>query len=146
MKATLFSLVYGCEAVLPLEIQIPFLRVTLTTEMINEEKHRLRLQELEALDGKRLQAQQQIELYQAQITKAFNKKVKERTFKKGDLVLAIRRPMVMTHKTKGKFQPKWEGPFVVESVYSNGAYHVITLDGDTLLMPINGRFLKKYYP
>ena len=42
-KATPFSLVYGCEAILPLEIQIPSLRVALTTEMINEEKHRLRL-------------------------------------------------------------------------------------------------------
>ena len=66
----------------------------------------MRLQELEALDDKRLQAQQQIELYQARTTRAFNKKVKERTFKKGDLVLAVRRPMVMTHKTNGKFQPK----------------------------------------
>jgi len=37
------------------------------------------------------------------ITKAFNKKVKERIFKKGDLVLAVRRLMVMTYKTKGKF-------------------------------------------
>ena len=71
--------------------------------MANEEKHRMRLQELEALDDKRLQVQQQIELYQAQITRAFNKKVKKRTFKKGDLVLVVRRPMVMTHKTKGKF-------------------------------------------
>ena len=76
--------------------------------MTNEEKHRLRLQELEALDDKRLKAQQQIELYQARITRAFNKKVKERTFKKGDLVLAVRRPMVMTYKTKEKFQPQWE--------------------------------------
>ena len=114
--------------------------------MTKEEKHRLRLPELEALDDKRLQAQQQIELYQARITKAFNKKVKMRTFKKDDLVLAVRRPMVMTHKTKGKFQPKWEGPFVVESVYSNGSYRLITSNGDTLMMPINGRFLKKYYP
>ena len=73
-------------------------------------------------------------------------KVKERTFNKGDLVLTIRRPMVMTYKTKGKFQPKWEGPFVVESVYSNGTYRLITSDGDTLMMPINGKFLKKYYP
>ena len=81
--------------------------------MTNEEKHRLRLKELEALSDKRLQAQQQIKLYQARITRVFNKKVKERTFKKGDLVLAVRRPMVMTHKAKGKFQPKWEGPFVV---------------------------------
>ena len=114
--------------------------------MTNEKKHRLRLQELEALDDKRLQAQQEIELYQAQISWAFNKKVKERTFKKGDLVLAVRRPMVMTHKAKGKFQPKWEGLFVVESIYLNGAYRLITSDGDTLMMPINGRFLKKYYP
>ena len=41
----------------------------------------------------------------------------------------------MTHKTKGKFQPKWEGPFVVESVYSNGSYRLITSNGDTLMMP-----------
>ena len=52
-----FSLVYGCEVVLPLEIQISSLCVALTMEMTNEEKHRLRLQELEALDDKRLQAQ-----------------------------------------------------------------------------------------
>jgi len=45
-------------------------------------------------------------LYQAQISKAFNKKVKERVLQKGDLVLAVRWPMVMTHKIKGKFQPK----------------------------------------
>jgi len=114
--------------------------------MTNEEKHRLRLQELEALNDTRLQAQQQIELYQARITRAFNKKVKERTFKTGDLVLAIRRPMVMTHKTKKKFQPKWEEPFVVESVYANGAYCLITSDSDTLMMPINVKLLKKYYP
>ena len=74
--------------------------------MINKEKHRLRLHELEALDDKCLQAQQQIELYQTQISRAFNKKVKEWTFKKNDLVLAVRRLMVMTHKTKEKFQLK----------------------------------------
>jgi len=74
--------------------------------LINEEKHQLRLQELKALNNKRLQAQQQIELYQARISRAFNKKVKDRTFKKDDLVLAARKPMVMTHNTKGKFQLK----------------------------------------
>jgi len=120
-KATPFSLVYECEVVLPLKILIPSLRITLTTEMTDEEKHWLRVQELEALDDKRLQTQQQIELYQDRISRAFNKKVKEQTFKKGDLILAVKRPMVMTHKTKGNFQRKWEGLFMVESVYSNGA-------------------------
>ena len=74
--------------------------------MTDEDNHWLRLQELEALDEKRLQAQQRIEFYQARISKAFNKKVKKRIFLKGDLVLAVRRPMVMTYKSKGKFQPK----------------------------------------
>jgi len=54
--------------------------------------------------------------------------------------------MVITHKIKGKFQSKWKRPFVVESIYSNGAYRLITLDDDTLMMPINDIFLKKYYP
>ena len=81
-KATPFSLVYGCEVVLPLEIQIPSLRIALTAKMKNEEKHRLRLQELEALDDKRLQPQQQIELYQTRISRAFNKKVKGRLSRK----------------------------------------------------------------
>ena len=69
-------------------------------------KSRLRLQELEALDDKRLQAQQQIELYQARISRTFNKKVRKQIFKKGNLILAVRGPIVMTHKTKEKFQPK----------------------------------------
>jgi len=42
-KATPFSMVYGCEAVLPLEDQIPFLCIVLTMEMTDKEKHRLRL-------------------------------------------------------------------------------------------------------
>src|SRR3954469_25746806 len=80
------------------------------------------------------------------ISKAYNRKVRDRTFEKGDLVLAVRRPMVMTHKTKGKFQAKWEGPFVVESVYSNGAYRRANANVDIIMMPINDKFLKRYYP
>ena len=90
----------GCEAIIPLEIQKPSLRVALATKMTEEDDDQLRLQELEALDEKWLQAQQRIELYQARISKAFNKKVKERVFQKWDLVLAVRPPMVMTHKIK----------------------------------------------
>ena len=54
--------------------------------------------------------------------------------------------MIMTHKTKGKFQTKWEEPFVIKIVYSNGAYRLATPDDGTLMMPVNGKFLKKYYP
>jgi len=67
------------------------LRVALVTKMTKEDNDRLRLHELEALDERRLQTQQCIELHQAWISKAFNKKVKERVYQKGDLVLAVRR-------------------------------------------------------
>jgi len=83
-KTTPFSLVCGCKAVLPLEIQIPSLRVVMATEMTNE-KYQLRLQELEDLDDKRLQAQQQIELYQARIFRAFNKKSRSEFSRKATL-------------------------------------------------------------
>ena len=58
---------YEQEGVLPLEIQILSWHIALVTEITNKDKHRLRLQELKALDYKCLQTQQQIELYQAQI-------------------------------------------------------------------------------
>ncbi|XP_020256137.1 uncharacterized protein LOC109833018 [Asparagus officinalis] len=119
---------------------------TLAIGMTTEESHHRRLEELEALDEKRLLAQQHIELYQARISRAFDKKVRYRTFKEGDLVLTVRRPMILNSKKKGKFEPKWKGPFIVETVYSNGPYHLITQDGHKLMMPINGKFLKKYYP
>jgi len=140
-----FSLVYGCEDAIPLEMQMLSLRVALATKMTDGDNDRLRLQELKSLDEKWLQAQQRIELYQARISKAFNKKVKEKVFQKGDLVLVVRWPMVKTHKIKGKFQLKWEGPFMVETVYSNGAYRQANPNGDKLMIPINGKFLKKYY-
>jgi len=43
-----------CEAVIPLEIQMSSLRVALATKMTKEDNDRLHLQELEALDEKRL--------------------------------------------------------------------------------------------
>jgi len=34
---------------------------------------------------------------------------------------------------------------MVETVFSNGAYRLANLNGDTLILLINDNFLKKYY-
>ena len=81
--------------------------------LTDEDNAKLRLQELEALDKKRLEAQQCLECYQARLLRAFNKKVRLRSFQVGDLVLAIRRPIITTYKTESKFTSKWDGPYVV---------------------------------
>ncbi|KAA0056390.1 uncharacterized protein E5676_scaffold120G002700 [Cucumis melo var. makuwa] len=88
---TPYSLVYGVEAVLPLEREIPSLRMAVQEGLTTEDNVKLRLQELEALDEKRLEAQQALECYQARMSKAFDKHVKTRSLQVGDLVLAVRR-------------------------------------------------------
>ena len=143
-QATPYSLVYGVEAVLPLEQQIPSLRIAIQEGLTNEENVHLRLQELEALDEKRLEAQQRLECYQARLSRAFNKKVRPRSFQIGDLVLAIRRPIIISRRMGNKFLSNWDGPYVVKEVYSNGAYKIVDKDG-LRVGPINGKFLKRYY-
>ncbi|KAL0411413.1 UNVERIFIED_CONTAM: hypothetical protein Slati_3731000 [Sesamum latifolium] len=70
-QSTLYALVYGVEAVLPLEQQIPSLRIAIQEGLTEEENARIRLEELEALDEKRLEAQQRLECYQARLSKTF---------------------------------------------------------------------------
>ncbi|CAM8931375.1 unnamed protein product [Rhodiola kirilowii] len=98
-QATPYALVYGVEAVLPLELQIPSMRIAIQEGLSSDENDKLRLAELEALDEKRLQAQQSLQCYQARLARAFNKKMCPRSFQKGDLVLAVRRPIITSHKT-----------------------------------------------
>ncbi|KAI4294760.1 hypothetical protein MLD38_040913 [Melastoma candidum] len=78
------------------------------------------------------------------MSKSFNKKVRPRSFQVGDLVLAVRRPIIITHKTGSKFTSKWDGPYVVQEAYTGGAYKIIDQDGVRVGL-INGKFLKRYY-
>ena len=89
------------------------LRIAIQGGLINEENACLRLEELKTLDEKRLEAQQRLECYQAQLSQAFNKRVQPRSFQVGDLVLAVRRPINISHKTENKFTSKWDGPYVM---------------------------------
>jgi hypothetical protein len=107
-------LVYESEAVLPLKVQLPSLQVVVHEEITNDEQIRLRFQELDALEEGRLQAVQNLELYHQNMVRAYNKLVKQRVFRKGELVLILQCPIIVTHKTKGKFEPKSEVPFIIE--------------------------------
>jgi hypothetical protein len=44
---------------------------------------------------------------------------------------------------RGKFEPKWEGPYAIEQAYDGGAYQLVDPQGARPMPPINGRFLKK---
>jgi hypothetical protein len=97
------------------------------------------------LEEAHLNALQDLELYHRNMVRAYDKLVKPRVFCKGELFLVLRCPIVVKGKTKGKLEPKWEGPFVIEQVYDGGAFQLINQEGERSMPPINGRFLKKYY-
>jgi transposase InsO family protein len=67
-RMTPYSLVYGGEAVLPLELQITSLRVVIHENLTDDEAAKLRLNELDNAEKKRLRALQNLEVYQARMT------------------------------------------------------------------------------
>ncbi|XP_077252401.1 uncharacterized protein LOC143891751 [Tasmannia lanceolata] len=85
--ATPYSLVYGMEAVLPVELRIPSLRVMMEAGLPESDWAQARYHELQMIDEKRLKALYHVQGYQRRVERAFNKKVRVRDLKKGDLVL-----------------------------------------------------------
>ncbi|KAK1683211.1 hypothetical protein QYE76_044059 [Lolium multiflorum] len=81
-QATPYSLVYGSEAVLPLEIQLPSLRVAIHEELTQDEQIQLRYWELDALEEARLNTLQNLELYRQNMVRAYDKLVKRRVYRK----------------------------------------------------------------
>jgi len=63
---TAYNLVFSLEVVLPLELQLPSLRVAMQFTNPNENAQ-VRLAKLEALDERQLMTRQRLEIYQAQM-------------------------------------------------------------------------------
>ncbi|XP_070007319.1 uncharacterized protein [Nicotiana sylvestris] len=72
--ATPYLLVYGTEAVIPTEVEIPSLRIVAEAKIDDDEWVKTRLEELSLIDEKRLAAVCHGQLYQKRMTKAYNKK------------------------------------------------------------------------
>ena len=83
------------------------------------------------------------QIYQRRIARAFNKKVKPRKIKAGDMVLKQSRARVFD--PRGKFKPNWEGPYLVKTVLPKGAAKISDLEGNEFTEPVNLDRLKKYY-
>jgi hypothetical protein len=141
--ATPFSLVYGMEAVLPIEVEIPSMRVLLETKLEEAEWVQARFDQLNLIDEKRMIALCHGHLYQSRLKKAFDKKVRPREFQEGDLVL---KKILPIHKdSRGKWTPNYEGPYVVKKAFSGGALILTTMDGEDFPLPVNSDAVKKYY-
>ena len=61
--ATLFTLVYGIEVVIPIEVEIPFLQLMTKANLTEEEWGSQRLKHFNLADEKRLAATQHMQFY-----------------------------------------------------------------------------------
>ncbi|KAK8655269.1 hypothetical protein V6N13_107857 [Hibiscus sabdariffa] len=133
--ATPFSLVYRMEAVLPIEVEIPSLRVLSELNLEEAEWIQARYDQLNLIEEKRLKAIQHGPIYQKRMVRAYDKRVRPRELQEGDLVL--KRPSIMKKDPRGKWKPNWEGPYVVKKAFSGGALILTEMDGGDLRNPIN---------
>ncbi|XP_060211814.1 uncharacterized protein LOC132639380 [Lycium barbarum] len=105
--ATPYMLLYGSEAVILAEVEIPSLRIIQDISLDDAEWIRSRHEQLILIDEKRMDAVCHGQLYQNRMSKAFNKR----------------------DEAKGKFAPNWQGPYVVHRVLSGGALILADMDG-----------------
>jgi ribonuclease HI len=133
---TPFSLAFGSDALIPIELEIPTYRVANYDENENEQACRTTL---DLLEERREMAATKNAIYKQRSEKYYNKKVRPRRFQPNDLV-------IKQFQTKQKsLQPKWEGPYRIRRVLRHGAYELETMDGAPMEYPQNAVFLKKYF-
>ena len=122
---TPFALAYGCEAMLPVEVEVP----TRRRETYDQDVNRGLLEEsLDLIEEKRRNSQIINVAYQQKMTQYFNKRVWGRQFSVGDLVL--RRVFLATRDPKvGVLGPNGEGPYEIETVIRPGVYKLARLEG-----------------
>ena len=101
---------------------------------------------IDEVSDKRLQALKEIEKDKLRVARAYNKKVKFKSFQVGDLVWKTILPLGMKSNKFGKWSPNWEGPYKIIKVVSDNSYMIETVQGERLSRAVNGRYLKKFYP
>ena len=85
--ATPYSLVYGMEVVLPIEVEIPSLRVLREVELEEAEWAQARYEQLNLIEERRMKAICHGQLYQRRMMRAHDKKIRPRQFQEGELLL-----------------------------------------------------------
>ena len=108
--------------------------------------HDLVMDNIDEVTEVRLKALKELEKDKARVAKAYNKKVKSKSFLVGELGWKTILPIGSKCNQFSKWSPNWEGPYKVIRVIFRNSYLLETLQGERLTRAINERYLKKYFP
>jgi hypothetical protein len=145
-KVSLFELVYGQEAVLHVEISLNVVRFAKQNDLTVGDYYNSMMDNTYEVTDKRVTTLGEIEKDKIMVAKAYNKKVKAKSFQVGDLVWKTVLPLRSKDRKFGKWSPSWEGPYKVIQMMSGNTYLLQTLQGKDLPKALNGCFLKQYHP
>ena len=136
-KKTPFYMVYGREAILPIEGSKPGTDFRKNAIM-------KRLYDLVELTEERSQALGNIKKSQEQQKRRHDGRIKEETkFEIGMKVLL--KDAAKEKQWSGKLSQKWKGPYYIHEIVGGGAYKLRTLEGKVLKTSRNVKHLKEYF-
>jgi hypothetical protein len=145
-KVSPFELVYGHEAVLPVEISLNAVRFARQNDLTLTDYYNAMMDNIDEVTDKRVIALGAIEMDKIMVARAYNKKGKAKSFQVGDLVWKIILPLRNKDRKFGKWLPSWECSYKIKQVIFGNAYLLQTLQGKDLPKALNGRLLKQYHP
>ncbi|HVH96324.1 MAG TPA: DDE-type integrase/transposase/recombinase, partial [Bacillus sp. (in: firmicutes)] len=129
---TPFQLIYGRQAILPIELKVSTYRKEEMDALLGRTKEIIE-------NNDSLKAQQRIKLLQEKRKQTQNSD----RFRIGDKVL-----LHQTHlenNFSAKLEAKWIGPYFIHEVYEKSNYKLRTLDGKLMKNSVHGNRLKKYF-
>ncbi|MCO5554272.1 hypothetical protein L7F22_007800 [Adiantum nelumboides] len=139
---TPFHLVYGQEALQPIELNIQTMRLHGKAAQRKEEEWADRLLTLAELEWKREAAYECYKRKATQVKDKLDKEVKDKGIKEGDLVL--RYDNRLDNRFDAKFETRWQGPYIVKKAFNSSYYQLMDLDGKEHPRKVNGYRLKPY--
>jgi hypothetical protein len=82
------------------------------------------LDRLDEVSDERMNTLGEIERDKLRVAKAYNKRVKEKSFQVGDLIWKTILPIGSRSNKFRKWSPNWEGPYRIEEVTLKNSYMV----------------------
>lgn len=130
IKETPFSLTYGTEAMLPVDLEIVLPRTTYFKERSSDKDLRLSLDLIK-------DRVEQLNIRQVPQPKNQRKSLQDRR-------LRPKKEWGNPYPAIGKSSPMWEGPYKVIEVHCNGSYALVMMEGRPIPITWNARNLNKF--
>jgi hypothetical protein len=126
-----------------MEVNLDALSIAQQNKLSAVDYHNLMLDRLDEVSDERVKALGDIEKGMLRVARAYNKRVKKKSFQVGDLVWKMIFPIGSRSNKFGKWSPNWAGPYRIEKVIPGNSYTVHCIQRTSLPRALNGKYLKK---